>query len=905
MMKHLISGLAVPGQYPEEKTKPRVLIVEDEPIIGNLLEAGLTEAGFEASYFSTGAEALDSVHRLRPDIIISDTVMSPMDAYELRRRVRLSPLTARIPFIFLSSNHSSVSDFSSDLSDRSDFGPGRGGERSRTETSDQSEGLRNGPDDYIYKPFKMENLIERVKAVMDRCLKSENFWHPAELSPAEFSADKNPMNINDIVNTAAADRKSGALVFTRAKDGEKIGTAFFSEGKIINAISDTLEGEEAFYSLMDQGEDKTFRFYESDHKSDSDSAENSILINTEALMQQCARLRDEAEKLYARLPDLNVVPRIISDPGAGAQIPPSVSKVGREKLMSILALISEKKTVKEIIGSRIMSRLSATALLHRLFEAGVVAVSAVSGEGCDPAPSSLPPAPCPLPPAPCPLPISEDFLKMLRSFEQGRLSGMLTVRERPDRTAIWFDDGSIVSAVHGNTVGKKALYRIFSDSISEENANPRFKVQPFTDEKTVEGSLNDLIEEGSREIAKFRELKPATFASSVTINQESLRKTSKLNGRPGLNHILSLAQKYSLVGDIVAMSRMTDFQAYRHLFYLVKQGILTVGQKHRPEIQIITDSAADLPSDMHNTAPILVIPLSVTQAVGVSPRAYPPPGGVSNSGAGVSNGGAGVSNDRGVSTGVYPYGGGGTGISIDGAPTPEDFHDMFSQMIPRKDILAIFSSGKISGCFENALAAKKKYAQEYSRLRQQSLPSDPDPHFEIEIIDSRQLSAACCLLVAEAADRIEEGWEIGRIAQHIRKIIPLIRIFLYPRVRTGSVFSRIMGVGPVLSLWNGELTVIDQVRGRKNAGARILEWIEQGLDNAAVPVKVGIMHADVPGWAVFMREQLKQRFNCREVIISRVSPSGGSCCGAGTVAVAYFPVPDPEQIVFKSYGPPL
>ncbi|OQX23417.1 MAG: hypothetical protein BWK80_26135 [Desulfobacteraceae bacterium IS3] len=729
-MKHLILSLAVLGQYPEEKSKPRVLIVEDEPIIGNLLEAGLTEAGFEASYFSTGAEALDSVHRLRPDIIISDTVMSPMDAYELRRRVRLSPLTARIPFIFLSSNHSSVSDFgSAPLT-----GSGPGGE---TETSDQSEGLRNGhgPDDCIYKPFKMENLIERVKAVMDRCAKSEH-----KQSHTELNADKNPMNITDIVNEEGAVGEEGSEVAER----------------VLNPFT---------------------------------------------------------------------------------HIPPV------ERVLNPFA--------------------------------------------------HIPPHP--------------DFLNMLRRFEQGRLSGVLTVSERPLPAAIWFEEGSVVSAVHGNTVGKKALYRIFSDSISEQSAEPRFKVQPFTEEKTVEGSLNELIEEGSREIAKFRELKPATFESPVTINEEFLRKTSKLNGRPGLNHILSLARKYSLVGDIVAMSRMTDFQAYRHLFYLVKQGILTAGHKHRTEIQIITDSAADLPSDMQNSPRIKVIPLSMSGA-GVSPRAYPSPGGVSNSGAGVADDrGVSVLNDRGVLPGVFN----------DGSPTPEDFHELFSEMIPRKDILAIFSSGKISGCFENAIEAKKKYDREYSRLRQQSTGAGTDPHFEIEIIDSRQLSAACCLLVAEAADRIEEGWEIGRIAQHIRKIIPMIRIFFvpetynarfkaqHPQGRGSSLFSRMLGVRPVLSLWNGELTVIDQVRGRKNAGTRILEWIEQGLDNAAVPVKVGIMHADVPGWAVFMRERLKERFNCRDVIISRVSPSGGSYCGPGTVAVAYFPVPDAEQIVFKSYGRPV
>ncbi|MDM8553067.1 response regulator, partial [Desulfobacterales bacterium HSG2] len=85
-----------------ENTKNKVLIVEDEPIIGNLLEVGLSEAGFEAEYFSSTAKALENVHRFKPDVIVSDTVMPQIDGYELRRRLRQDPETAEIPFVFLS-----------------------------------------------------------------------------------------------------------------------------------------------------------------------------------------------------------------------------------------------------------------------------------------------------------------------------------------------------------------------------------------------------------------------------------------------------------------------------------------------------------------------------------------------------------------------------------------------------------------------------------------------------------------------------------------------------------------------------------------------------------------------------------------------------------------------------------
>jgi DegV family protein with EDD domain len=792
-MKHLILALALLGQYPEEKNKTRVLIVDDEPIIGNLLEAGLSEAGFEAAYFSTGTEALDSIHRIRPDIIISDIVMPYMDAYELRRRVRQDPRTSGIPFIFLSA---------------------------RAETSDQLEGLRTGPDDYIYKPFKMDNLIERVKSVIDRCAKHRTFQSQTELGAA-------PRDPDIIVQTDAENsRKSTEPVFISANDGKKPGAAF----------------------LSDRGDAKEGR--------DTQSCVSTDLMPAE----------DDRDTQSCVSTDLTP-----AEDDRDAQ-----------------SCVSTDLTPAEESGNPLFSA-DTEALMHNSVSSPSppekASADGLSGSFRDPA-ADLNPGASSLPPLPA-VP-EENFLKMLRSFEQGGLSGMLEVRDFPPKAVLWFEDGAIVHALHGNTVGKKALYRIFSEPLNSKP--PEFKVRRFTEEKTVEGSLDALLEEGRREIAKFQELRDSTFEYSVTINQEALQKTDKLAGRPGLNHILSLAGARSKVRDIIADSRMTDFQTYRHLFYLVKQGILTVGNKRRPQIQLITDSTADLPRSLADREYITVIQLSadrIRKADAASPTAgnrSPAP--------------------------AFP---------LASAPAEEDLHELFARLIPEKDILAVFLSGKISKISQNALSAKRKNADEYQRRRQQTSafsgsPTRADkPDCRIEIIDSRLVSAGLGLLIAEASERIEEGWEIGRIADHIRKLIPLIRIFFVadPRSReTGtdsriSKFSRFLGITPVLSLWNGELTVIDQVRGRKNAANRILEWIEQGLDNPAAPVKVGIMHADVPGWAGAVREKLKERFNCRDVLISRVSPAGGSYCGPGTVAVAYFPMPEEERIVFRSYGRPL
>jgi len=168
-----------------ENTKNKVLIVEDEPIIGNLLEVGLSEAGFEAEYFSSTAKALENVQRFKPDVIVSDTVMPHIDGYELRRRLRQDPETADIPFVFLSP---------------------------KTEPSEQLESLRMGTDDYVYKPFKIERLIDRMMRVMERSAKARSFQ-----AHAEFSGNLAQMNLSDIVQIVGLNQKEGGTCIHRLR----------------------------------------------------------------------------------------------------------------------------------------------------------------------------------------------------------------------------------------------------------------------------------------------------------------------------------------------------------------------------------------------------------------------------------------------------------------------------------------------------------------------------------------------------------------------------------------------------------------------------------------------------------------------------------------------------------------
>ena len=122
--------------------KPHVLVVDDEEHITELVAMGLDLNGFEVERAATGRAALDAIARRRPDLIVLDVMLPDLDGFEVARRLRQAEgAGTRVPVIFLSA---------------------------RDTTSDKVEGLRLGSDDYVTKPFSIEELIERVKAVLRR-----------------------------------------------------------------------------------------------------------------------------------------------------------------------------------------------------------------------------------------------------------------------------------------------------------------------------------------------------------------------------------------------------------------------------------------------------------------------------------------------------------------------------------------------------------------------------------------------------------------------------------------------------------------------------------------------------------------------------------------------------------------
>jgi two-component system OmpR family response regulator len=122
-----------------KETVARVLVVDDEPNIADVISMALRYNDFEVSTAADGSQALEKVEDFRPDLIVLDVMMPGIDGFQVAKR--LAEKSTDIPILFLTA---------------------------RDTTEDKIRGLTIGGDDYMTKPFSVEELIARIKVILRR-----------------------------------------------------------------------------------------------------------------------------------------------------------------------------------------------------------------------------------------------------------------------------------------------------------------------------------------------------------------------------------------------------------------------------------------------------------------------------------------------------------------------------------------------------------------------------------------------------------------------------------------------------------------------------------------------------------------------------------------------------------------
>ena len=119
----------------------KILVVEDEAALSELLSYNLSKEGFEVSLSADGEDAVIAVDEQRPDLILLDWMLPSQSGIEVCRQIKARPETRDIPVIMLTA---------------------------RGEEEDRIRGLNTGADDFVTKPFSMTELVARIRAVLRR-----------------------------------------------------------------------------------------------------------------------------------------------------------------------------------------------------------------------------------------------------------------------------------------------------------------------------------------------------------------------------------------------------------------------------------------------------------------------------------------------------------------------------------------------------------------------------------------------------------------------------------------------------------------------------------------------------------------------------------------------------------------
>jgi two-component system OmpR family response regulator len=147
-------------------TKTRVLIVDDEPNIRDLLATSLRFAGFDIQTAANGTSAVAAVTESEPDIILLDVMLPDMNGYSVTKKLRSAGIQA--PILFLTA---------------------------RDEVEDKITGLTVGGDDYLTKPFSLDEVVARIQAILRRTKSSDAEPAVIDAGPVVINQDAHEVSV--------------------------------------------------------------------------------------------------------------------------------------------------------------------------------------------------------------------------------------------------------------------------------------------------------------------------------------------------------------------------------------------------------------------------------------------------------------------------------------------------------------------------------------------------------------------------------------------------------------------------------------------------------------------------------------------------------------------------------------
>ena len=147
----------------------KIMVVDDDEMVARTIERTLRAGGFQVVVVHSGVDALRTARRNSPDLMVLDVLMPGLDGYEVCRQVRADPLLNNLPILFLTA---------------------------KGKEEDRILGLKAGADDYLSKPFNLDELYLRVRAILRRTQRDKEVPPPSRLEAGEYLLDTRSYEIH-------------------------------------------------------------------------------------------------------------------------------------------------------------------------------------------------------------------------------------------------------------------------------------------------------------------------------------------------------------------------------------------------------------------------------------------------------------------------------------------------------------------------------------------------------------------------------------------------------------------------------------------------------------------------------------------------------------------------------------
>ncbi len=268
----------------------KVLIIDDSPLVRELLRDAFQAEGFRVMEAATGEDALKLAWKDPPDLIIADIKMPGIDGWEVCRQIRKHPYTSFIPFIFLTE---------------------------KREVSDRIKGLEMGADDYVTKPFEPEELLARARAIFHRMLKREE---EKIIQAKGLRGSTQMMELSDLLQLFGINSKTGILKISHPSGG--VGRIGFVAGKLTSSQFGNLKGVKAIHRLI--------RWEEANFEVEpllDESQDSGIPDSIQEVIMNAHGEKDELKRLGRELPAKYFIESSGKAPGAEP-----VSELGKNLL---------------------------------------------------------------------------------------------------------------------------------------------------------------------------------------------------------------------------------------------------------------------------------------------------------------------------------------------------------------------------------------------------------------------------------------------------------------------------------------------------------------------------------------------------------------------------------------------